>query len=90
MQNDCVEVKKVLKIFNVVHLAVQCSASSQGNRMPIEYNAAFYSETDCPGYSCVRTLCEHAIKIGLPRLVLKHGTPERRNAGILKPGTQNY
>ena len=32
------------------------------------------------------------------RLVLKHGTPERRNAGtperrnagILKPGTQNY
>ena len=23
-------------------------------------------------------------------LVLKHGTPERRNAGILKPGTQNY
>ena len=23
-------------------------------------------------------------------LVLKHGTPECRNAGILKPGTQNY
>ena len=23
-------------------------------------------------------------------LVLKHGTPERRNPGVLKPGTHNY
>ena len=34
-QNDCVEVKKVLKICKVVDLAVQCSAGFQGNRMQI-------------------------------------------------------
>ena len=43
----CGGFKKSLKIFKVVDLAVQCSASFQGNRM-----------------RGVRTLCEHAIKIG--------------------------
>ena len=37
-QNDCVEVKKVLKISKVGDLAVQCSGSFQGNRMRIAQN----------------------------------------------------
>ena len=31
-----------------------------------------------------------SMKEAYARLVLKHGTPERRNTEILKPGTQNY